>query len=48
MSEDLTPRNFGVLKDSVSDELRLSGSVEIVEEGAGVFCFMKLSKMPLK
>ena len=47
MSEALTPRNFGVLKDWVSYELRLPGSVEIVEEDTGVPCFMKLSKMPL-
>ena len=45
-SEALTPRNLGVLKDSISYELWLLGSVELVEEDTGVTCFMKLSKIP--
>ena len=46
LSEALTPRNLGVLKDSVSYESWLLGSVELVEEDTGVTCFMKLSKIP--
>ena len=44
--ETLTPRKLDVLKDSVSYELWLPGSAELVEEHADVPYFMKLSKMP--
>ena len=41
-------RNPGVLKDSVSYELRFPGSVKLVEEDTGVPCYMKLSKIPFR
>ena len=39
------PRILGVLKDSVSYELSLSGSAELMEEDTEVPCFMKMSKI---
>ena len=42
--EALTPRKFDVLKDSVSYELWLSGSGELVEEHTDVPCFMDCQK----
>ena len=42
--EALTPRKLGVLNNSVSYELWLSGSAELVEEHTEVPCFMKTVK----
>ena len=44
--EALTPKKLGVIKHSVSYELWLPGSAELVEEHIDIPCFMKLSKMP--
>ena len=44
--EALLPRKLGVLKDSVSYELWVPKSAELVEEYTDVPCFVELSKMP--
>ena len=43
--EALTHRKLGVVKDSVSYELQLPGSAELVKEHTDFPCFMKLSEM---
>ena len=43
--EALTPKKLAVLKDSVSYELWLPGSTELVEEHDDIPCFMKLPEM---
>ena len=43
MSETLTHRNLGLLKDSINYDFQ-----ELVDENTVVSCFIKLSKIPFR
>lgn len=45
VSGALTPRNLGVLNESVSYELSLPGLLELVEDDNGVPCSIKQSQI---